>query len=86
MHISSSLHYLYFISYIMSASHQLDWNLNCLIHKCIKGYDNKHIFYGVLQFSSIDDHGTRIIIYNLWEDDHGLLELDFDSDPHVGLS
>ncbi|KAJ3697246.1 hypothetical protein LUZ61_000951 [Rhynchospora tenuis] len=34
------------------------------------------------QFSSIEDHGTRIIIYNLWEDDYGLLELDFDSDPH----
>lgn len=33
------------------------------------------------------DHGTRIIIYNLWEDDQGLLELDFDSDKHVsGLS
>ena len=29
------------------------------------------------------DRGTRIIIYNLWEDDHGLLELDFDADPHV---
>ncbi|KAJ4790897.1 hypothetical protein LUZ62_042143 [Rhynchospora pubera] len=34
------------------------------------------------QFSSIEDHGTRIIIYNLWEDDYDLLELDFDSDPH----
>lgn len=29
------------------------------------------------------EHGTRIIIYNLWEDDQGLLELDFDTDPHV---
>ncbi|CAN6860595.1 unnamed protein product, partial [Brassica oleracea] len=28
-------------------------------------------------------HGTRIVIYNLWEDDQGLLELDFDTDPHV---
>jgi len=28
-------------------------------------------------------HGTRIIIYNLWEDDEGMLELDFDTDPHV---
>ncbi|XP_028766148.1 protein MICRORCHIDIA 7 [Neltuma alba] len=26
--------------------------------------------------------GTRIIIYNLWEDDQGQLELDFDADPH----
>lgn len=29
------------------------------------------------------NHGTRIIIYNLWEDDEGMLELDFDTDPHV---
>lgn len=32
------------------------------------------------------DHGTRIIIYNLWEDDRGLLELDFDADGHVSTS
>lgn len=31
------------------------------------------------------DHGTRVIIYNLWEDDQGQLELDFDEDPHVCL-
>ena len=29
------------------------------------------------------NHGTRIIIYNLWEDDQGQLELDFDADHHV---
>ena len=29
------------------------------------------------------DHGTRIIIYNLWEDDEDHLELDFDTDLHV---
>ncbi|WCJ36307.1 Histidine kinase- DNA gyrase B- and HSP90-like ATPase family protein [Euphorbia peplus] len=34
------------------------------------------------QFTVMSDHGTRIIIYNLWEDDQGLLELDFDTDPH----
>ncbi|XP_065872876.1 protein MICRORCHIDIA 7 [Euphorbia lathyris] len=34
------------------------------------------------QFTMMSDHGTRIIIYNLWEDDQGLLELDFDSDAH----
>ncbi|OWM90608.1 hypothetical protein CDL15_Pgr014911 [Punica granatum] len=34
------------------------------------------------QFSMMEDHGTRVIIYNLWEDDQGLLELDFDADPH----
>lgn len=31
------------------------------------------------------DQGTRVIIYNLWEDDQGQLELDFDADPHVCL-
>ncbi|KAL5213805.1 hypothetical protein ABZP36_002957 [Zizania latifolia] len=34
------------------------------------------------QFSSIKEQGTRIIIYNLWEDDEGELELDFDADIH----
>ncbi|KAG2675408.1 hypothetical protein I3760_12G003200 [Carya illinoinensis] len=33
------------------------------------------------QFNLMRDCGTRIIIYNLWEDDQGLLELDFDADP-----
>lgn len=31
------------------------------------------------------DQGTRIIIYNLWEDDQGQLELDFVFDQHVCL-
>ncbi|XP_073141955.1 protein MICRORCHIDIA 7-like [Henckelia pumila] len=34
------------------------------------------------QFYQMKDQGTRIFIYNLWEDDEGLLELDFDTDPH----
>ncbi|KAK7358674.1 hypothetical protein VNO77_00612 [Canavalia gladiata] len=34
------------------------------------------------QFHLMKDHGTRVIIYNLWEDDQGQLELDFDADPH----
>ncbi|PWA76888.1 histidine kinase-like ATPase, C-terminal domain-containing protein [Artemisia annua] len=34
------------------------------------------------QFDHMKDHGTRVIIYNLWEDDQGQLELDFDTDKH----
>ncbi|CAA2933333.1 Hypothetical predicted protein [Olea europaea subsp. europaea] len=34
------------------------------------------------QFNSLKDQGTRIIIYNLWEDDQGAPELDFDTDQH----
>uniref|UniRef100_A0A1D1Z602 MORC family CW-type zinc finger protein 4 n=1 Tax=Anthurium amnicola TaxID=1678845 RepID=A0A1D1Z602_9ARAE len=34
------------------------------------------------QFSSMPDQGTRIVIYNLWEDDRGELELDFDADKY----
>ncbi|KAM7277132.1 hypothetical protein ACFE04_018998 [Oxalis oulophora] len=33
------------------------------------------------QFDGIGSHGTKIIIYNLWINDEGNLELDFDSDP-----
>ncbi|XP_058226451.1 protein MICRORCHIDIA 7-like [Rhododendron vialii] len=34
------------------------------------------------EFDQMEDHGTRIIIYNLWEDDQGQLELDFDADEY----
>ncbi|KAL9679336.1 hypothetical protein QQ045_017194 [Rhodiola kirilowii] len=34
------------------------------------------------QFSLTTDHGTRVVIYNLWEDDQGQLELDFEADKH----
>lgn len=37
----------------------------------------------MLQFNLLEDQGTRIIIYNLWEDDEGDLELDFESDQYV---
>ena len=37
----------------------------------------------VVQFAGMKDHGTRIVLYNLWEDDQGQLELDFDTDPYV---
>lgn len=33
------------------------------------------------QFRDIGDHGTKIIIYNLWLNEEGKTELDFDSDP-----
>nr|XP_043635769.1 protein MICRORCHIDIA 7 isoform X2 [Erigeron canadensis] len=32
------------------------------------------------QFDKMKAQGTRIIVYNLWEDDQGQLELDFDAD------
>ncbi|OMO52380.1 hypothetical protein CCACVL1_29245 [Corchorus capsularis] len=34
------------------------------------------------QFDFLKDRGTRIIIYNLWLDDEGKLELDFETDEH----
>ncbi|KAI7748868.1 hypothetical protein M8C21_024955 [Ambrosia artemisiifolia] len=33
------------------------------------------------QFDDVGSHGTKIIIYNLWLDDDGNMELDFESDP-----
>ncbi|XP_030542338.1 protein MICRORCHIDIA 7-like isoform X2 [Rhodamnia argentea] len=36
----------------------------------------------IQQFCLMGERGTRIIIYNLWEDDQGFLELDFDADPY----
>ncbi|KAF8052156.1 hypothetical protein N665_1595s0002 [Sinapis alba] len=40
-----------------------------------------HSFQNI-QFNFLEEQGTRIVIYNLWEDDEGKLELDFDTDPH----
>lgn len=42
--------------------------------------------YLFLQFDFIKNQGTCIIIYNLWEDDEGKLELDFETDPEVWYS
>ncbi|KAF6160526.1 hypothetical protein GIB67_019466 [Kingdonia uniflora] len=33
----------------------------------------------MLQFNDIGTHGTKVIVYNLWLNDDGVLELDFDS-------
>lgn len=50
---------------------------------------SKHLFkshYFLLYNEQCDDignHGTKIIIYNLWLDDGGKTELDFDTDPEV---
>ncbi|MED6120452.1 hypothetical protein PIB30_020956 [Stylosanthes scabra] len=35
----------------------------------------------LVQFNDIGYHGTKVIIYNLWLNDDGNLELDFDTDP-----
>lgn len=31
----------------------------------------------------MSDKGTKVIIYNLWEDEQGQVELDFDSERYV---
>lgn len=35
------------------------------------------------QFFGMTEKGTKVIIYNLWEDDQGQVELDFDTDCFV---
>ncbi|XP_060967973.1 protein MICRORCHIDIA 6 isoform X3 [Cannabis sativa] len=38
------------------------------------------------QFNDIGSHGTKVIVYNLWFNDDGVTELDFNKDPQVYLS
>ena len=38
-----------------------------------------------IQFQDIGNHGTKVAIYNLWMNDDGLLELDFDDDDEVNV-
>ncbi|CAI9112660.1 OLC1v1013133C1 [Oldenlandia corymbosa var. corymbosa] len=33
------------------------------------------------QFDDVGDHGTKIVVYNLWLTDDGKMELDFETDP-----
>lgn len=37
----------------------------------------------MIQFEDIGLHGTKVLIYNLWMNDDGLLELDFEDDEEV---
>jgi hypothetical protein len=37
------------------------------------------------QFCDIGPHGTKIIVFNLWSNEDGKLELDFDTDPAVTI-
>lgn len=36
-----------------------------------------------MQFDDVGHHGTKIVIYNLWLNDNGDTELDFDFDMEV---
>ncbi|XP_061346857.1 protein MICRORCHIDIA 4-like [Gastrolobium bilobum] len=55
-----------------------DWNKNVETIVQWSPFSNEADLLG--QFNLMKGHGTRIIIYNLWEDDQGQLELDFDAD------
>jgi hypothetical protein len=57
-----------------------DWtyNLNTILHW--SPYSSEEDLFD--QFAGMKQHGTRIVLYNLWEDDQGQLELDFDADPY----
>ncbi|KAK8564922.1 hypothetical protein V6N13_020053 [Hibiscus sabdariffa] len=53
------------------------------IFKFVATASSKMIVEEVLgKFNLMKDHGTRIIIYNLWEDDQRLLEFDFHAYQH----
>ncbi|KAG0485714.1 hypothetical protein HPP92_009793 [Vanilla planifolia] len=66
------------ISEKLMRSSVVDWNKNVDTIVQWSLYLNEDDL--LQQFSSMSDHGTRILIYNLWEDDQGKLELDFDAD------
>jgi hypothetical protein len=38
-----------------------------------------------IQFQDVGSHGTKVIVYNLWMNDDGLLELDFEDDDEVSV-
>ncbi|XP_039133369.1 protein MICRORCHIDIA 7-like [Dioscorea cayenensis subsp. rotundata] len=64
----------------MRTSYSIDWNTNLNTIIDWSPYSSEADL--LQQFSKMKDHGTRVVIYNLWEDDQGKLELDFDADQH----
>ncbi|RWR86983.1 protein MICRORCHIDIA 7-like protein [Cinnamomum micranthum f. kanehirae] len=64
----------------MMRSQEADWNRNVETIVEWSPYSSEADL--LLQFNSMKEQGTRIIIYNLWEDDQGELELDFSADRH----
>lgn len=64
----------------MVRSTSSDWNRNLETMLRWAPYEGKEDL--LKQFDFLKEQGTRIVIYNLWEDDQGKPELDFDSDKH----
>ncbi|MCO5596824.1 hypothetical protein L7F22_050894 [Adiantum nelumboides] len=60
--------------------HINDWNKNMETIKQWSPFSTERAL--LEQFSTIGQQGTRIIVYNLWENDQGALELDFETDVH----
>lgn len=72
-----SLHFWYFLHKHNYYSHVIPFcDLNTLYFPLLWLLN---LLLYCLQFNSLKDQGTRIVIYNLWEDDQGDLELDFDT-------
>ncbi|KAI3870078.1 hypothetical protein MKX03_017948 [Papaver bracteatum] len=65
---------------VQASSSSVDWNKN--VETIVQWSPYASEAELLEQFSFIKDQGTRIIIYNLWEDEEGALELDFESDIH----
>ncbi|XP_020253957.1 protein MICRORCHIDIA 4-like, partial [Asparagus officinalis] len=64
----------------MTRLSSVDWNINLETILQWSPYSSEADL--LKQLNSMSDQGTRIVIYNLWEDDQGELELDFDTDEH----
>lgn len=80
---------------------QFDYQIITLVTDCGRNQLHRHflqfsfwILYNLhfvhssiwWQFDDIGLHGTKVIIYNLWFNDDGDAELDFESDPEVNIS
>ncbi|KAK1292219.1 hypothetical protein QJS10_CPB17g00574 [Acorus calamus] len=61
-----------------------DWNTNLkIILDWSPFYTMEEM---MLEFKDIGPHGTKVIVYNLWFNDDGILELDFDADDEAYAS
>lgn len=55
----------------------------CCGHRILYYYLLTPTLSSVVQCDDVGHHGTKILVYNLWHNDEGKMELDFESDPEV---
>lgn len=84
-------HYLFFMTFFACLSGSFlkflftTGGIFALIYFLFRNW-NSYFFEFNEQFDDIGPHGTKIIVFNLWHNDDGVMELDFHTDSQVRIA